>query len=152
MFKNLKRVDLSKIELKYKVGEFYDNEKDYSSEYFNSINYMLYNCSSLTSINFSTSKIIPIDMSYSFNCCFSLKELVLDLRGDNSKSKSMSKTFRNCTSLVNIDLKFDNEYKDLSYFFMGYTYLKSFLISKFFHINVKYMNNMFYDCHSLLSI
>jgi hypothetical protein len=107
MFKNcinLKTVDLSKIKLNFKAGDSYDNGKDYSSEYFNSINYMFYNCSSLTSVNFSSSKIIPNDMSYSFAYCSSFKKLVLDLSGDNSKSKSMSNAFRNFTSLVSIEL------------------------------------------------
>ena len=101
MFKNcrnLKSVDLSKIKLNYKAGELYDNEKDYSSEYFNSINYMFYNCSFLTSVNFPSSMIIPNDISYSFDYFSSLKELILDLSGDYSKSKSMSNAFRNCTS------------------------------------------------------
>ena len=122
MFKNcinLKTVDLSKIKLNYKAGESYDNGKDYSSEYFNSINYMFYNCSSLNLVNFPSSKIIPNDMSYSFAYCSSIKELVLDLNGDNSKSKSMSNAFRNCTSLVSIELTYNNEYEDLSYLFMG---------------------------------
>ncbi len=88
--KNLKEVYLSKIKLKYKAGDSYDNGKDYSSEYYNSINYMFYNWSSLTSVNFPSSKIIPLDMSYSFAYCSSLKEFVLDLSGDYSKSKSMS--------------------------------------------------------------
>ena len=153
MFKNcinLKTVDLSKIKLKYKDGD--DNGKDYSSEYFNSINYMFYNCSSLTSVNFSSSKIIPNDMSYSFAYCSSLKELVLDLSGYNSKSKSMSNAFRNCTSLISIELTFSNEFEDLSYLFMGCTSLKIMKIPNFFNTNVKFMNNLFYDCSSLQSI
>jgi len=147
--KNLKSVDLSKIELEYKAGESYDNGKDYSSEYFNSINYMFYNCSSLTSVNFPSSKIIPLDMSYLFAYCSSLKELTLDFRGNSSKSKSMSNAFRNCTSLVNISFMSDNEYEDLSYLFMGCSSLKSLTNSYFNFNNVKYMNNIFYDCRSL---
>ena len=55
MFKNcvnLKSVDLSKIKLYYIPGSPNDNGEDYSSEYFNSINYMFYNCTSLTSVIF----------------------------------------------------------------------------------------------------
>jgi len=110
---------------------------------------MFYNCSSLTSVNFPSSKIIPLDMSYSFAYCSSLKELALDFRGDRSKSKSMSNAFRNCTSLVNISLMSDNEYEDLSYLFMGCTSLKCIENSYFYIRNVKYMNNMFYDCRSM---
>ena len=152
MFKNcrnLKSVDLSKIKLKYKAGDSNDNGKDYSSEYFNSINYMFYNCSSLTSINFPSSMIIPKDMSYSFAYCSSLKELDLNLSGDYSKAKSMSNAFRNCTSLKNIYLEFNNDYEDLSYLFMGCISLENMTLSNFLLNNVKYMNNMFYDCRSL---
>jgi hypothetical protein len=91
-------------------------------------------------------------MSYSFAYCSSLKELVLDLSGDNSKSKSMSNAFRNCSSLVSIELAYNNEYEDLSYLFMGCTSLKIMKITNFFNRNVKYMNNLFYDCSSLESI
>ena len=152
MFKNcinLKSADLSKINLIYKAGDSNDIGKDYSSEYFNSINYIFYNCSSLTTVKFPTSKIIPKDMSYSFAYCSSLKELSLYLKGDYSKAKSMSNAFRNCTSLKNIILEFDNDYEDLSYLFMGCISLVNITFANIFLNNLKYMNNMFCDCHSL---
>ena len=155
MFKNcinLKSVDLSKIELKYKAGDSYDNGKDYSSEYFNSINYMFYNCSSLTSVKFPSSKIIPRDMSYSFAYCSSLKGLFFNFSGDYSKSKSMSNAFRNCTSLVHVDLKFDNDFEDFSYLFMGCTSLVNKSLSQVWIVSTKFMNHMYYDCRSLQNV
>jgi hypothetical protein len=155
MFKNcinLKSVDLSKISLEYND---YSNKggKDYSSDYFYSMSYMFYNCSSLFSLQFPKSKLNPKEMDYSFAYCSSLESLVMAI-GECSKitkAKSMSNTFRNCTSLKSITIFSYNEYDDYSSLFMGCTSLKEL----FFHFrinNTKKMNNMFTDCSSLTTI
>ena len=128
MFKNcinLKSVDLSKISLEYND---YSNKggKDYSSDYFYSMSYMFYNCSSLFSLQFPKSKLNPKEMDYSFAYCSSLESLVMAI-GECSKitkAKSMSNTFRNCTSLKSITIFSYNEYDDYSSLFMGCTSLK----------------------------
>jgi len=116
------------------------------------MSYMFYNCSSLTSLDFPSSSMnLPEDMSYSFAFCSSLKEFVLELAWNEENPKSMSNAFRNCTSLVSIDLLFITEYEDMSYLFMGCTSLTH--IDGYFDLSyAKYMNNMFYDCNSLQSV
>ena len=155
MFKNcinLKSVDLSKISLEYND---YSNKggKDYSSDYFYSMSYMFYNCSSLISLQFPKSKLNPKEMDYSFAYCSSLKSLVMAVGecSNISKAKSMSNTFRNCTSLKSITFFSYNEYEDYSSLFMGCTSLTEL----YFQLNInntKKMNNMFTDCSSLTTI
>ena len=124
----------------------------YCDNIHTNMSYMFYNCSSLISLDFpSYSLDYPDDMSYSFAFCSSLKEFVLELCESDQKPKSISNAFRNCTSLVSIDLDFYTEYEDMSSLFMGCSSLTN--ISVFFDPSyTKYMNNMFYDCHSLKTI
>ena len=75
MFKNcinLESVFLSIIKLDYIPGKSDKNGQYYSSEYFNSINYMFYICSSLNSVYFPSSNFYPQIMSYAFAFCSSL--------------------------------------------------------------------------------
>ena len=125
----------------------------YCDNIHTNMSYMFYNCSSLISLDFpSYSLKCPDDMSYSFAFCSSLQEFILELSGSDVQTpKSMSNAFRNCTSLVSIDLNFYTEYEDMSSLFMGCTSL-THISSYFVPSYTKYMNNMFYDCHSLKSI
>ena len=125
----------------------------YSSNFLN-MSYMFYNCSSLTSIDLSilehTSDIY--DISYIFAYCTQLKQLYFPLI-DYTDLKSMSNAFRNCTSLVSIEIDFYLTAEDMSYLFFGcisltYIYFWNFIYPE----HLKYMNYMFYDCHSLKSI
>ena len=120
--------------------------------YNNYINmsYMFYNCPSLVSLSIPSEDMdIPYDMSYSFANCSSLKRMDLDFSGYFSQGKTFSNAFRNCTSLVSVNLNFYFDYEDISYAFMGCTNLETIDISIFCAINVKYMTGMFYGCYSL---
>ena len=151
MFKNcinLKSVDLSKISLDYKTDDSYT----YGGNYFDSMSYMFYNCSSLTYLEFPTI-INPDDMSYSFAFCSSLTSLSLILGNllDFKVSKSISNAFRNCTSLKSLTLYDYISYEDYSYLFMGCILLSNLTFFPNFSYNTKYLNNMFSDC-SLLKV
>ena len=150
MFKNcinLKSVDLSKISLDYKTDDSYT----YRGNYFDSMSYMFYNCSSLTYLEFPII-INPDDMSYSFAFCSSLTSLSLilgNLFNYSKVSKSISNAFRNCTSLKSLTLYDYISYEDYSYLFMGCILLSNLTFFPNFSYKTKYLNNMFSDCRLL---
>ena len=83
-------------------------------------------------------------MSYLFAYCYQLKELIFTL-GDITSIKFMSNSFRNCTSLENLDLSFYTHYvEDMSSLFYGCISLANIYILSFstaFSVNSKYMNS-----------
>ena len=129
----------------------------YSSDSSNPVNmsYMSYNCSSLTSIDLSSFESFHYfnDMSYAFAYCYQLKEIIFEFIY-NFDLKYMSNAFRNCTSLVNVDLFLYTFFvEDMSYLFYGCISLTNIsFISASSKNTHKYMNYMFYDCRSLKSI
>ena len=118
----------------------------------NNISYIFYNCSSLSSLNFPSDFMNPpLDMSYSFAYCTSLKEFDLCFKSYKGvENNSIKGAFKNCTSLTSIKLRFDRAFTDMSYLFYGCTSLIKIQANSFTN-GVKYMNYMLYDCHSLKS-
>ena len=160
---NLKSVDLSKIKLDYIPGSTYKKGKYYSSEYFNSINYMFYKCSSLTNVYFPSSNFYPEDMSYSFAFCSSL---IFTNCTITIYAKKMNNMFYDCSSLqiFNVTL-FDSNNKninngainasnliDISNMFSGCSSLISIDLSWIATPNVRNYEGLFYDCSSLKDI
>ena len=167
MFKNcinLKSVDLSKIKLDYIPGKSDINGQYYSSEYFNSINYMFYNCSSLTSVYFPSSNFYPQDMSYAFAFCSSLifaVNIPISIHVTH-----MNNLFYNCKSIqvLNFTL-FDSENNiiqygvlntsnliDISQMFSGCSSLISIDLSWILTTNVSNYEGLFYNCDLLNDI
>ena len=160
---NLKSVDLSKIKLDYLSGSTYKKGNYYSSEYFNSINYMFYNCSSLTSVYFPSSNFYPENMSYSFAFCSSLMFANFTI---SIYAKYMNNMFYECRSLqiFNITLLDSNNtiiknaainttnLIDISNMFLGCSSLISIDLSSIVTPNVRNYEGLFYDCSSLKNI
>ena len=165
MFNNcisLKNIYLNKITFHQNLNNMFSNcislENLYLSVFISNggylnMSYIFYNCSSLASLNFPSENLrIPNDMSYSFAYCTSLKkfDLVFDTENgyDYSVYRTMSNVFRNCTSLISINLKFPLIFDDMSYAFMGCHSLYSLENGNFYiYPSVKYMNGMFLDCY-----
>jgi len=131
---------------------------DYYSDFSYPVNmsYMLYNCSSLTSVDLSMIDLSPSDMSYMFAYCYQLKEIIFEYIISTASLKYISNAFRNCTSLSYVNLFFYTEFvEDMSSLFYGCISLTNISILSFstaYSVNSKYMNYMFYDCRSLKSI
>ena len=122
------------------------------------LSYMFYNCSSLTSIDlsgkFNSILFYANDISYIFAFCSHLKEFVIDVV-QATQLKNMSNAFRNCSSLYSVNITiFPQSIEDMSFLFFGCTSLThiEFYMFRYFFLNIKYMNNMFYDCYSLKSL
>ena len=166
MFKNcinLESVDLSNIKLDYIPGKS-DKNGYYSSEYFNSINYMFYNCSSLTSVYFPSSNFYPQNMSYAFAFCSSLifaVNIPISIHVTH-----MNNLFYNCKSIqvLNFTL-FDSENNiiqhgvlntsnliDISQMFSGCSSLISIDLSWILTTNVSNYEGLFYNCDLLNDI
>jgi len=157
---SLKEIYLNKITFQQNLNNMFSNciqlENIYLRDFIysgNSLNmsYMFYNCSSLVSLNFPSENLaIPNNMSYSFAYCISLKKFDLEFEKeyDYSIYRTMSNAFRNCTSLISINLKFPLIFDDMSYAFMGCHSLYSLETGHFYiYSYVKYMNGMFLDCY-----
>lgn len=156
---NLKSVDLSKIKLDYIPGRTYNKGKYYLSEYFNSINYMFYNCSSLTSVYFPSSNFYPEDMSYSFAFCSSLILVYFPI---SIYAKYMNSMFYDCSSfqIFNVTIIDSNKAVenaaintnnliDISNMFSGCSSLISIDLSSIVTPNVRNYEGLFYDCSAL---
>ena len=126
---NLQTADFSQMRLNY---DFY--YKFYQSnvfDYYNSMDYMFNNCTSLTSVNFDFPKI---------------KEYEIDI----ISSKYM---FNNCTSLTNLYISKINFYNYFNNMFSNCILLETLVLNIFNYYD--YNNNMsymFYNCTSLASL
>ena len=118
------------------------------------MNYMFYDCSSLTSLDlsgFNTANVT--DMNSMFYYCSSLTSL--DLSGFNTeKVTNMYCMFYYCSSLTSLDLSGFNtaNVADMSYMFYYCSSLTSLDLSGFNTEKLTDMQYMFYDCHSLTSL
>ena len=163
MFKNcinLKSVNLSKIELDYTSESSYKNGKYYSSEYFNSINYMFYNFSSLYFVYFPRSKFYPQNMSYAFAFCSSLISVDLPF---SIYIKYMNNLLYNCYSIKELNITLFNSENnviqnavldtrnliDISQMFSGYSSLISIDLSWIKTTNIRNYEGLFYNCNVL---
>ena len=166
MFKNcinLESVDLSNIKLDYIPGKSDKNGQYYSSEYFNSINYMFYNCSSLTSVYFPSSNFYPQDMSYAFAFCSSLISIYIQF---SIYVKYMNNLFYNCKSIQVLNFTLFNSENniiqhgvlntsnliDISQMFSGCSSLISIDLSWINTTNVRNYEGLFYNCDLLNDI
>lgn len=118
-----------------------------------SMNRMFYNCSNLTSLDFSsldTSNVF--DMSYAFGQCSNL--LSLNMTNFNtSNACTMSNMFYNCTKLQNLDVSnFDtSNVFDMSSMFSNCAF-STLDVSNFDTRNVTTMSFMFNWCYNLTSL
>ena len=125
-----------------------------SNKNVNSISYMFYNCSSLTSLdlsNFDTSNVTNFSSMF-FNCS-SLTSLDLS-HFNTSKASIMDSMFSGCSSLTSLDLSnFDtSNVTNFSSMFFNCSSLTSLDLSHFTTTNVTNMLNMFSRCSSLTSL
>ena len=115
------------------------------------LDYMFYNCSSLTTINFSNFYNNNItNMGYIFYNCSSLKNI--DFTNLNTGNVTdMSCMFFNCSSLKNIDLSnFDtSNVTDMKEMFTGCSSLEKINLSNFNTNKVNDMSDMFFGCSNL---
>ena len=118
------------------------------------MSYMFYNCSSLTSLDFSSFNTSNVtNMKNMFWDCSSLTSL--DLSSFNtSKVTNMSYMFHNCSSLTSLDLSSFNTSKvtNMSYMFYNCSSLTGLDLSSFNTSKVTNMNGMFDYCSSLTSL
>ena len=118
------------------------------------MSYMFYNCSSLTSLDFSSFNTSNVtNMKNMFWDCSSLTSL--DLSSFNtSKVTNMSYMFYNCSSLTGLDLSSFNTSKvtDMGSMFSSCSSLTSLDLSSFNTSNVTDMSFMFFSCSSLTGI
>ena len=119
-----------------------------------SMNYMFYNCSTLTSLdlgNFNTSKVT--NMNYMFCNCSTLTSLDLD-NFNTSNVTIMVRMFSNCSLLISLDLSSFNtiNVNYMNYMFSGCNSLTNLDLSNFNTSNVTNMLQMFSDCTSLVSL
>ena len=118
------------------------------------LNFMFFNCRSLTNINlsnFNTNNVT--NMSCMFCDCISL--INIDLSNFNTNNvTNMNMVFSGCESLINIDLSNFNTNKvtDMSDMFSSCYSLKIINLSNFNTNNVTNMSNMFSKCKSLTNI
>lgn len=118
------------------------------------MNYMFYNCTSLTSLDlssFNTSNVT--NMNWMLCNCSSLTDLDLS-SFDTSNITNMSYMFKGCSALRNLDLSsFDTgKVTNMSHMFDSCTSLTSLNLSSFDTGNATDMSWMFYYCSSLTSL
>ena len=124
------------------------------TDYVTDMEYMFYNCSSLTSLDLSGFKTDNVtDMGYMFSGCYDLTSL--DLSGFKTDNVwHMGYMFCGCSSLTTLDLssfKTDNV-TNMSDMFSGCSSLTSLDLSSFKTDNMWNMNYMFYGCSGLTSL
>ena len=118
------------------------------------IQYMFYNCNSLSSINlynFNTNNLLNIQNLFAL--CDKLA--FLDLSTFNTTNIiNMRSLFSNCASLNSLNLSnFNtNNVKIMSYMFNGCSSLINLDLSNFNTSNVEKMDGMFNECYSLISL
>ena len=167
MFKNcinLESVFLSIIKLDYIPGKSDKNGQYYSSEYFNSINYMFYICSSLNSVYFPSSNFYPQNMSYAFAFCSSLifaVNIPISIHVTH-----MNNLFYNCKSIQVLNFTLFNSENnivrqgvlntsnlfDISQMFSGCSSLISIDLSWILTTNVSNYEGLFYNWDLLYDI
>ena len=134
----------------------FDKRGKYSIKYnfkdkIKKLDYMFYNCSSLTKIDFSNFYNNNItNMGYIFYNCSSLKKV--DLTNLNTGNVTdMSCMFFNCSSLKSIDLSNFNtsNVTDMKEMFTGCSSLEKINLSSFNTNKVIDMSDMFFGCSNL---
>jgi len=132
---------------KYKIKYSFKNN-------LKNINYMFYNCESLTNINLSNFNTQTItNMSHMFSNCKSLTNI--NLSNFNTQNvKDMSDMLSDCKSLTNINLSDFNTQNvtNMSGIFFNCKSLTNINLSNFKTQNVADMSYMFSHCESLTNI
>ena len=123
-------------------------------KFLNSTNYMIFNISSLISIDLSSFISTEVNnMSSMFWGCYSLESINLSSL-NTAKVENMDGMFMDCYSLKLIDLSSFNttNVKDISRMFSSCSSLTSINLSSFNTTNVEDMAFMFADCSSLKNL
>ena len=164
-YKNEKQIKECKIEInnqKIFFDYFYRFEKSgkhkikYIFEnFFPKINYMFFDCSSLTYLNLSNFNTENVtDMSWMFFKCISLENLNLS-NFSTQKVINMRGMFSECSSLKNLNLSYFNTQNvtDMSWMFFKCSSLENLNLPHLFNTqNVTDMSWMFYNCSSLQNL
>ena len=125
-----------------------------STEKVTRMNFMFFNCSSLTSLDvthFNTANVT--DMMSMFSNCSSLTSLDVT-HFNTAKVTNMRSMFSSCSSLTSLDVTHFNtaNVTDMSSMFYSCSSLASLDVTDFNTANVENMSNMFRGCIGLISL
>ena len=127
------------------------NFSSFNTNQVTSMHEMFYNCSLLNELNlssFNTNKVHTMTAMFAF--CTSLKKLNLSSFNTN-KVTDMKYMFYECSSLKELNLSSFNTNKvmDMSFMFYNCSSLKELYLSSFNTNGLYFMQKMFYNCSSL---